>query len=104
MSSCIRCVGGIKMSYNEHLSYDQNGNIITLTRNGDLDSDTSVIAIDNLIYNYDDKYRLKKVIDFTGNPSGFKEGTYTGDAFDYDDYGNLVEDKNKDITSITLTT
>src|SRR5690606_32179322 len=30
----------------------------------------------------------------------FKEGVYTGDAFDYDDYGNLVEDKNKDITSI----
>src|SRR5690606_719031 len=27
-------------------------------------------------------------------------GVYTGDAFIYDDYGNLVEDKNKDITSI----
>src|SRR5690606_24066006 len=36
-------------SYNEHLFYDQNGNIVTLTRNGDLDSDTSVIAIDNLL-------------------------------------------------------
>src|SRR5690606_28507515 len=34
-------------------------------------------------------------------PSGFKEGVYTGDAFDYDDYGNLIEDKNKGITAIT---
>src|SRR5690554_8183933 len=45
--------------------------------------------------------RLKKVTDFTGNPSGFKEGVYTGDAFIYDNYGNLIEDKNKGITSIT---
>src|SRR5690606_8820769 len=34
-------------------------------------------------------------------PSGFKEGVYTGDAFIYDNYGNLIEDKNKGITSIT---
>src|SRR5690554_5405947 len=101
MSSCIRCVGGIKMSYNEHLSYDQNGNIITLTRNGDLDSDTSVIAIDNLIYNYDAMYRLKKVVDFTGNPSGFKEGADNEDEYGYDKYGNMIRDDNKDITSIT---
>src|SRR5690606_13330273 len=39
--------------------------------------------------------------DNTGNPSGFKEGVYTGDAFDYDDYGNLTQGKNKGITAIT---
>src|SRR5690554_4099730 len=89
------------MNYNEHLSYDQNGNITTLTRNGDLDSDTSVIAIDNLIYNYDDKYRLKKVTDFTGNSSGFKEGADNEDEYGYDKYGNMTRDDNKDITSIT---
>jgi len=83
------------------LSYDQNGNITTLTRNGDLDSDTSVIAIDNLIYNYDDKYRLKKVTDFTGNSSGFKEGADNEDEYGYDKYGNMTRDDNKDITSIT---
>ncbi len=59
-----------------------------------------MIEIDDLEYTYDSGNRLKKVKDNTGNPSGFKEGVYTGDAFIYDDYGNLVEDKNKDITSI----
>src|SRR5690606_5979074 len=34
-------------------------------------------------------------------PSGFKEGVYTGDAFIYDNYGNLTQDKNKGITAIT---
>src|SRR5690554_4209078 len=101
MSSCIRCVGGVRISYNEHLSYDQNGNIGALTRNGDLDSDTSVIAIDNLIYNYDAMYRLQKVVDFTGNPSGFKEGADNEDEYGYDKYGNMTRDDNKDITSIT---
>src|SRR5690554_939133 len=89
------------MNYNEHLSYDQNGNITTLTRNGDLDSDTSVIAIDNLIYNYDAMYRLQKVVDFTGNPSGFKEGADNEDEYGYDKFGNMIRDDNKDITSIT---
>src|SRR5690606_22221344 len=34
-------------------------------------------------------------------PSGFNEGVYAGDAFIYDNYGNLTQDKNKGITAIT---
>jgi RHS repeat-associated protein len=86
-------------NYNESLTYDKNGNITNLIRYGDTDG-SPVIAIDDLEYTYDNGNKLLKVKDNTGNPSGFKEGVYTGDAFDYDDYGNLVEDKNKDITSI----
>jgi RHS repeat-associated protein len=87
-------------NYNESLSYDKNGNIMNLIRYGDTDS-PPVTAIDDLEYTYDNGNRLKKVKDNTGNPSGFKEGVYTGDAFIYDNYGNLIEDKNKGITSIT---
>src|SRR5690606_25764270 len=89
------------MNYNEHLSYDQNGNIITLGRNGNLDSDNSVIVIDQLSYSYDDMNRLIKVVDYTGNPSGFKEGVYMGDAFISDKYGNLIEDKHKGFRGAT---
>src|SRR5690606_11500589 len=89
------------MNYNEHLSYDQNGNIGALTRNGNLDSDNSVIVIDQLSYSYDDMNRLIKVVDYTGNPSGFKEGADNEDEYGYDKYGNMIRDDNKDITSIT---
>src|SRR5690606_37709286 len=34
-------------------------------------------------------------------PSGFNEGVYAGDAFIYDNYGNLTQDKNKGITAVT---
>src|SRR5690554_5554782 len=73
---------------------------MSLIRYGDTDS-SPVIEIDNLEYTYDNGNRLKDVTDFTGNPSGFKEGVYTGDAFIYDNYGNLTQDKNKGITAIT---
>ena len=100
IKTCILCFRvSDKMNYNESLFYDKNGNIMSLIRYGDTDS-SPVIEIDDLEYTYDSGNRLLKVKDNTGNPSGFKEGVYTGDAFDYDDYGNLVEDKNKDITSI----
>src|SRR5690606_4087069 len=87
-------------NYNESLSYDKNGNIMSLIRYGDTDS-SPVIGIDDLEYTYDSGNRLLKVKDNTGNPSGFKEGVYTGDAFIYDNYGNLTQDKNKGITAIT---
>jgi RHS repeat-associated protein len=72
---------------------------MSLIRYGDTDS-SPVIAIDDLEYTYDSGNRLLKVKDNTGNPSGFKEGVYTG-AFIYDNYGNLTQDKNKGITAIT---
>jgi hypothetical protein len=40
-------------SYNESLTYDKNGNITSLQRNGELHSNSDVEEINNLIYHYE---------------------------------------------------
>ena len=59
--------------------------------------------IDDLDYDYDGN-RLVNVTDATGHSDGFNDGnkhtqTLKND-FEYDDYGNMVEDRNKGITEI----
>ena len=101
--------------YNESMSYDKNGNIKTLQRNGDFDAQTGQIQIDNLNYFYktdtlgNETNQLAKVTDDTNSDSslGFKNGTNTDDDYSYDANGNLISDKNKSVkitptTSVTL--
>jgi RHS repeat-associated protein len=94
--------------YNEKMSYDKNGNIQTMERNGDYDSDIyGEVKIDDLTYSYDTrkKNQLMKVTDGTNSPKGFKDdsnGTNdTTDDYDYDVNGNMVRDDNKSIDSIS---
>jgi RHS repeat-associated protein len=101
-------------SYLEHLSYDKNGNIKTLLRNGGMDTDGYQFAnpIDNLTYLYDtdNKNQLLRVFDATANPQGFKDDnngssliTEKAQAPDYgyDANGNMTKDDNKGIQTIT---
>jgi hypothetical protein len=89
-------------AYNESLTYDKNGNIISLVRNGDTDPQIQPIEIDNLSYTYPaNSNRLSKVGDNSNNTSGFNDVNKTGDDYSYDDYGNLITDKNKNITAIS---
>ena len=101
-------------NYLEHLSYDKNGNIQTLLRNGGIDTDGYQFEnpIDNLTYLYDDvnKNLLLRVFDATANSVGFKDdtaGTNINDDIDdipdyaYDDNGNMTSDANKGILNIT---
>lgn len=94
-------------SYNEHLSYDSNGNILQLTRFGIEEDDTMVYAIDDLLYEYDTGNKLINVQDLTNYTEGFNDGNKKGvngntdDDFEYDLYGNLIKDRNKDIAGIT---
>ncbi|TRW27068.1 RHS repeat-associated core domain-containing protein, partial [Flavobacterium zepuense] len=80
------------------IAYDKNGNIISLTRNGQK-SDNSFGLIDNLAYTYFPySNRLKSVIDDAGNIAGFNNGTSgTGDDYKYDASGNMTKDLNKNI-------
>jgi RHS repeat-associated protein len=98
----------VTYSYNESLRYDKNGNIITLRRNGDLDSATDVIEIDNLSYTYDmnKPNQLMKVFDSSRHPAGFDDDSVDGltdpvNDYSYDNQGNMTSDQNKGITSIT---
>ncbi len=99
----------INYTYNESLSYDKNGNITTLVRNGGIEVQNSTTQIDNMTYYYDPsiKNRLMKVIDATNNISGFDDdgtGTLASDPsndYAYDANGNMTKDENKAITSIT---
>lgn len=102
-------------NYAESMSYDKNGNIQTLTRYGDLDSDGMVSAnlIDDLKYTYDanNSNLLVKVLDLSNSPQGFNETSdiNTGDCdgvndqtddYSYDANGNMIADANKGISSI----
>ncbi|MDI9359106.1 MAG: RHS repeat-associated core domain-containing protein, partial [Phycisphaerales bacterium] len=95
-------------NFDEYISYDKNGNIQSLNRNGELDSNGMVSwnRIDNLAYNYHPtkKNQLMKVMDTTNNENGFKDDsdgiTDPVDDYDYDNNGNMVKDDNKGITSI----
>jgi len=49
-----------------------------------------------------EKTRLTSVYDITTNDAGFKKGNTTqNDDFEYDNNGNLIVDRNKNITNIT---
>lgn len=91
-------------AYNESLSYDKNGNIKFLERNGDNDAPSIVFKIDDLTYVYENENsnKLVKVTESTaGNDnSGFIDGNKTGDDYSYDANGNMTSDKNKNITNI----
>src|SRR5690606_5186722 len=84
--------------YAEYLSYDKNGNILSLNRFGQ-EVAGQPIQIDELTYTYDGN-RLLKVADGTNNPDGSKDGSNTGNDYTYDTMGNLKTDQNKGITSV----
>ncbi len=84
-------------AYNESLTYDKNGNILSLNRNGTSETAT---AIDKLAYTYSNN-QLLKVADTSNKTQGFVDGTNTDNDFTYDVNGNMTIDKNKGITLIT---
>ena len=90
-------------TFNEKLSYDKNGNIQSLVRNGGMESQTTVPVMDDLTYIYDanDKNKLVKVTDATANTDGFNDGADTALEYGYDTNGNMNRDDNKNIRNIT---
>ena len=80
------------------VSYDDNGNIKTLSRNG-LKSNNSFGLIDNLNYTYNaNSNKILKVDDGSNETSSFKD--VTGDDYDYWLDGSLKKDNNKGIDSV----
>ena len=89
-------------SYNAHYSYDSNGNLLSLKRNGIQDIAHSVIEMDDLTYTYDLGNKLKKVSDATSYSEGYNDyhTDVNVDDFEYDDYGNMIVNRDKRILNI----
>jgi len=68
-----------------------------LQRFGGLDEQNISLEIDNLGAGPN---KLLAVNDASGSPEGFSDGTNSGDDFAYDASGNMISDKNKNITSV----
>jgi len=80
-----------------NLSYDKNGNILTLDRYGE---DNGVgTQWDALTYTYSGN-SLDAINDL-GNALGFNDGGTTNQDYQYDGNGNISYDDNKNITSVT---
>lgn len=79
-----------------NVSYDKNGNILTLNR------ENNAQLMDQLSYIYDGN-QLQQVNDgiTTITDQGFVNGTNVGVDYSYDVNGNMTKDNNKSITSIT---
>lgn len=83
------------------INYDVNGNITFLSRMGK--SGTSTVKIDSLDYQYfNNGDQLKTVTDYASNAQadGFKNGSNTGDDYEYYADGKLKKDLNRNISLI----
>jgi RHS repeat-associated protein len=107
-----RITSAIDNTSNQHysltnVSYDKNGNIQNLLRNGHIDvAVTNFGTMDNLSYYYNGN-QLHSVTDSSGKVTGFNDGNSSdavydngNDDYSYDVNGNLLSDANKGITSI----
>jgi hypothetical protein len=87
------------------LTYDANGNITALSRNGATnDNLTSFGNVDNSTYTYQtNSNKLLKVADATTTNTDlgdFRNGTNSDDDYEYWQDSSLKKDKNKKIASI----
>ncbi|MET1260647.1 DUF6443 domain-containing protein [Flagellimonas sp. DF-77] len=88
-----------------NISYDKNGNILSLTRQGQLSENpsSSVFGVmDDLAYSYDNGNQLLAVDDQNaiGEDYGFVDRANTTIEFGYDVNGNITSDLNRGITNI----
>lgn len=85
----------------ESINYDLNGNILSLDRKGKLSSGLYG-GLDDMGYTYDanSPNRLLGVSDAGDDEMGFKDGN-SGNDYLYDANGNMMQDLNKGVTSIS---
>ena len=84
-------------AYNESLTYDINGNIISLNRFGGYDI-TTPIKIDQLAYTYNGN-QVTRVIDNSKNYMGYPNA-YINNTITYDANGNMKNQLDKQIRDI----
>jgi RHS repeat-associated protein len=91
---------------NEAMTYDHNGNILTLQRKQNqrglsgITVTSTAQLVDDLTYTYVNGNKLDKVVD-AGNASGFKDAGGSATDYSYDTQSNVISDQNKGISAIT---
>jgi RHS repeat-associated protein len=91
-------------NYKMQISYDANGNITTLQRNGYVNTTTGAqLKMDELTYNYTaSTNKLSYVTDaVTATNYNVDIDDQTANNYEYDKLGNLTKDVAEDISSIT---
>lgn len=91
-----------------NVTYDENGNLLTMTQMGIAPGTTAPIVLDQLNYTYHTKSnRLHYVTDGGSNPANGKQGDFkdgenaAGTAdYTYDVNGNMLTDNNKRVSNI----
>jgi RHS repeat-associated protein len=81
-------------AFSECMTYDMNGNILSLKRKGFMG-----LPMDNLSYGYITGNQLSYVHDTDDPTLGFVNGNTGTDDYAYDNNGNLFKDKNKGINN-----
>ena len=85
--------------YNETVgSYDNNGNIRSLSRNTFASGATAPVTMDQLTYNYTNgnaSNQLQSVTDVSGNAMGYNGTVGSANQYSYDADGSLTGDVNK---------
>ncbi|EJL65544.1 RHS repeat-associated core domain protein-containing protein [Flavobacterium sp. CF136] len=101
-TSIFKRNNSVNNAYDENLTYDKNGNIMTLLRKGG--SDVTATSIDDLIYSYSNNNitnQLVKVADTSNKTVGFVDSAANvNDDYSYDANGNMTKDNNKNIIEI----
>jgi len=97
-------VNGTDRHYDEALTYNRNGSITSLLRNG-MRNDGTFGVIDDLSVNYDGNRLLNVTDDAESlNYNGaldFNDGADMTAEYEYDSTGALTKDRNRGITGIT---
>jgi len=95
---------------NEALTYDENGNILSLKRKHNLRGLSGITLTataeltDDLAYTYDSGDQLSKVEDAVAMTIGkgdFKDADHSTTEYTYNSHGDITLDKNKGISNIT---
>jgi len=84
--------------YGTSYSYDDRGNLMTLTRNMEINGVST--QVDNLSYDYSsngDDNQVNKIIDDSDDNLGYKS-IDDNLEYEYDDNGNMIKDPQKGIT------
>ncbi|MET3876414.1 RHS repeat-associated protein [Chitinophaga sp. OAE865] len=89
-----------------NMSYDFNGNLLTMNqRGGDPSGASSSFNMDILSYDYYPNSNQLKTVEDAGSSDNsfpdFKNNVTGAEEYKYDQNGNLTNDENKKITSIT---